>query len=257
MNGCGHDPMMVQALVDGELDAVHAAEIEARVAACADCAGTHARLMVLRDAFQAEGVRVTAPDRLRARLAQSLAAAASPALVRPMVTRRPRPWAWMGAGAGLAVAACLSLFVVAGAMRQDELLTRELTASHVRSLQLTHLVDVQTSDHHVVKPWFDGKLDFSPPVIDLKDQGFPLVGGRLDYVGGRSVAAVVYQRGRHLINLFVWPDAEPAGLDQAKFSEGYGLRHWRRGGMSFWAVSDVNPDDLALFEKDLKARGGQ
>ena len=258
MNDCGHDPMMVQALVDGELDAVHAAEIEARVAACADCAGTHARLMVLRDAFQAEGVRVAAPDRLRARLVESLAAAAAPtAPVRPMAPRRQRPWAWMGAGASLAVAACLGLFVVAGAVRQDELLTRDLTASHVRSLQLSHLVDVQASDHHVVKPWFDGKLDFSPPVIDLKDQGFPLVGGRLDYVGGRSVAAVVYQRGRHLINLFVWPDAGPAGLDQAKSSEGYGLRHWRSGGMSFWAVSDVNPDDLALFEQALKRGGGQ
>jgi anti-sigma factor RsiW len=120
-------------------------------------------------------------------------------------------------------------------------------------LQAAHLTDVQTSDQHVVKPWFNGKLDFAPPVIELKDQGFPLAGGRLDYIGGRAVAAVVYRRGRHVINLFVWPD-ERGGPGNGRSRDGYGLRHWRAGGLTFWAVSDVNPADLSLFEADLKAR---
>lgn len=257
MSACDHDPLMVQALVDGELDAVHAAEIEARISACADCAGVHAQLLVLRDALGAEGVRATAPEGLRRRLAASLAAAAAPppATLQPRA-RRARPWAWMGAGAGLAFAAGLGAVIVAGAYQQDQALTRDLVASQIRSLQASHLVDVETSDHHVVKPWFNGRLDFSPPVIDLKDQGFPLVGGRLDDVGGREVAAVVYRRGRHMINLFVWPDQGAAGLEAVRSENGYGVRRWRAGGMSFAAVSDVNPADLALFEADLKAQGG-
>ena len=256
MSECGHDPLMVQALVDGELDAVHAAEIEARIAACPNCAGEHARLTAMHETLSDEALRVAAPARLHRRLAQSLAEMAEPqaATPRPAYARRPRPWAWMGGGAGLAIAACVGLFVVSGVMRQDEILTRELVASHVRSLQVAHLTDVETSDQHVVKPWFNGKLDFSPPVIELKDQGFPLVGGRLDYVGGRTVAAIVYRRGRHVINLFAWPDAKAGGPELVNPGEGYHLRHWRAGGMSLWAVSDVNPADLATFEGDLNGR---
>jgi anti-sigma factor RsiW len=141
-------------------------------------------------------------------------------------------------------------------MRQGSVLTGELVASHVRSLQVAHLVDVETSDQHVVKPWFNGKLDFSPPVVELKDQGFPLVGGRLDYMNGRTVAAIVYRRGRHVINLFVWPDTAIGGPETVNAGQGYGLRHWRAGGLTFWAVSDVNPADLTQFEADLKPRTG-
>jgi anti-sigma factor RsiW len=162
----------------------------------------------------------------------------------------------MGGGAGVAFAASAALFFAVGQVGQGQVLTNELVASHVRSLQVAHLTDVATSDQHVVKPWFDGKLDFAPPVIELKPQGFPLVGGRLDYIGRRTVAAIVYQRGRHTINLFVWPQGHGDDIDQSRQSQGYGLRHWRSGGMTYWAVSDVNPADLALFESDLKARTG-
>ncbi len=259
MSHHGHDPLRLQALVDGELDAIHAAEVEAWIAACADCAAGYDRLTALHQVLSDEALRVTAPERLHRRLALSLAAAAGPSPASPppaALVRRPRPWAWMGGGAGLAVAACFSLFMVAGVMRQESALTRDLVASHVRSLQVAHLTDVQTSDQHVVKPWFNGKLDFSPPVIELKDQGFPLVGGRLDYVDGHTVAAIVYRRGRHIINLFVWPDGDLSAPPRVQAGGGYGLRHWRAGGMSFWAVSDVNPDDLTLFAADLKSRTG-
>jgi anti-sigma factor RsiW len=160
----------------------------------------------------------------------------------------------MGGGAGLAAAACAALFMINGVVGQDQTLTSELVASHVRSLQLNHLIDVETSDQHVVKPWFNGKLDFSPPVVDLKDRGFPLVGGRLDYLDDRTVAAIVYRRGRHTINLFVWPGGRAAWREHIHVRDGYDLRHWRQAGMTYWAVSDVNPADLALFETELRAR---
>lgn len=257
---CAHDPLMIMALVDGELDAIHATETEARISACPSCAAEQARLLAQREALRADDVRAVAPVRLHARLAASFAEAAaesSRAQPQPIVTaRRPRPWAWMGGGAGLAFAASAALFFAVGQLGQGQALTNELVASHVRSLQVAHLTDVATSDQHVVKPWFDGKLDFAPPVIELKPQGFPLVGGRMDYVGGRTVAAIVYQRGRHTINLFVWPEGRGDEGTQTRQDQGYGLRHWRSGGMTYWAVSDVNPADLALFEADLKARTG-
>lgn len=256
MSACGHDPLMIQALVDGELDAVHAAEVEVRIAACPTCAEEHARLLALREVLRAPGVRAAAPEALRRRLAESLAAPT--AASAPMVPLRPRlrPLAWMGGGAGLAAAACAALVFVSAPMRQDQILADELVVSHVRSLQLDHLTDVVTSDQHVVKPWFNGKIDFSPPVVELKDQGFPLVGGRLDYVGRRTVAAIVYRRGRHVINLYVWPDDGRAPPAHLHVGQGYDLRHWRSGGMTWWAVSDVNPADLAQFESLMKARTG-
>lgn len=254
MSGCGHDPLMLHALLDGELDAVHAAEVEARLAACPDCAADHARLLALRAALRGEGVKAAAPERLRARL-QALTAAPVVAL-RPRTPSRVQPWAWMGGGAGMAVAACAALVMITAPMREQAALTDALVASHVRSLQPGHLIDVETSDQHVVKPWFDGRIDFAPPVVDLKDQGFALVGGRLDYVNRRTVAAIVYRRGQHLINLYVWPGDGRIGPEHIRAAQGYDLRHWRSGGMSWWAVSDVNPADLAAFEALMRARTG-
>jgi anti-sigma factor RsiW len=252
MSECGHDMLMLHALVDGELDAAHAAEVEARLRTCPDCAAEHAHLMEFRGAVRAAALRRAAPDRLRSRIQADLSRPA----VRSAPIAQARPWAWMGGGAGLALAACAALFLVGQQIGESQVLADALIASHVRSLQVAHLTDVQTSDQHVVKPWFSGKLDFSPPVIDLKDQGFPLVGGRLDYVGERPVAAIVYRRGRHTVNLFVWPAGAADPAAEALSRRGFGLRHWRSGGLAFWAVSDVNPLDLAQFETELKARTG-
>ena len=252
MTACPDKAMLLEALFDGELDAVHAAEMEAHMAGCASCQGAFEALGAMRAMLRAPGVREAAPERLRARLATE--AVATPAVanddhVRPVVRRR-----WMaGLGGGLAAAACAMLAIFVGPALRGDGLEEELVAGHVRSLQASHLIDVATSDQHVVKPWFDGKLDFAPPVIDLAQQGFPIVGGRLDYIDHRAVAAVVYRRGRHLINLFIWPSdrAPPAGKHTV---DGYTLLDWNKGGMTYWAVSDVNPNDLVQFESLHQSR---
>ena len=165
------------------------------------------------------------------------------------------PARWLGAAALLAAIAVAALVVLrlVPAGGADNRIAEEVLSSHVRSLLASHLTDVASSDQHTVKPWFDGKLDFAPPVVDLASDGFPLVGGRLDYLDNRRVAALVYQRRRHLINLFVWPGgAEMAPRDVIQ--QGYQLVAWSHAGMTFWAVSDVSADDLRAFVRLYQQR---
>jgi len=136
---------------------------------------------------------------------------------------------------------------------EQDLIAEEIVASHIRSMQPGHLYDVESTDQHTVKPWFDGKLDFAPPVINLADQGFPLIGGRLDYVGHRNVAALVYQRQKHFINVFVWPeDSKPAKTPEVQTIQGYNLVFWSHNGMYFCAASDLNLAELRQFAQLLE-----
>jgi anti-sigma factor RsiW len=132
-------------------------------------------------------------------------------------------------------------------------LLAQLTDSHIRSLMGTHLTDVISSDQHTVRPWFEGKLDFAPPVPDLSAQGFPLVGGRVEYIGGRAVAALVYERRKHFINLFIWPEAGAEALRAEPAQRGYNVMHWRRNGMNYFAVSEVSPEDIRKLGDDFAA----
>jgi anti-sigma factor RsiW len=138
---------------------------------------------------------------------------------------------------------------------QDNTLAQEVISSHVRSLLAAHLLDVPSTDQHTVKPWFDGKLKFAPPVHDFAERGFRLTGGRLDYLNGREVAALVYQRRLHVINLFIWPSESGRNTAAESFTkDGYNVAHWERDGFAFWAVSDVNAEDLKTFA-DLEMQG--
>jgi anti-sigma factor RsiW len=130
-----------------------------------------------------------------------------------------------------------------------EAMVAELVDNHVRSLIGDHLTDVRSTDQHTVKPWFNGKIDFAPHVVDLAAQGFPLIGGRVDYIRGRAAAALVYGRRRHFVNLFIWPDGGAASGESVQNHNGYSLLHWITGGMSYWAVTDASPVDLSAFKE--------
>jgi anti-sigma factor RsiW len=173
-------------------------------------------------------------------------------------TRWGRSMTWAAAVAALAGLAVIISTLVSKSSRpsQQDLLAEEVVSSHIRSLMPNHLTDVASSDQHTVKPWFDGRIDFSPSVVDLARQGFPLVGGRLDYLGGQPVAALVYQRRKHFINVFTWPRDASAGDSASPVEvpahQGYNVFHWTKSGMVYWAVSDLNAQELETFAELLR-----
>jgi anti-sigma factor RsiW len=241
MSACPDKEMLLHGLLDGELDAANAATFESHLKTCAGCAEEYRALQGLRGRVTAPGVAYRAPDALRQRI-EAMAATPSP---QPRRLRAAAPWALSGGFAALAATFAVMLSLPNTAMLEDE-----LVASHVRSTMEQHLVDVETSDRHTVKPWFNGRVDFAPPVVDLKDEGFPLVGGRMDYVDSKAVAAIVYRRNKHVVNLFVWKE-RPGLLPQRAPAAhaGYSVVHWTQDGLQFWAVSDVEARDLEAFHQ--------
>ena len=254
---CELTQRFVPGYLDGELDLVRTIEVETHLKSCAACAQELESQQALRDALRRSSLAYTAPAVLRDRIQSSLRAS-SGADVRGSKIKWPSLNFWQLTGAF----AMLALVSISGwqwtarlrAPSNDQRIVAEVFSSHVRSLEANHLMDVASTDQHTVKPWFDGKLDFSPPVEDLASDGFPLVGGRLDYLEGREVAALVYQRRKHFINVFVWPDASRANSARAMESwRGYNLIRWSRGGFQFWAASDVSAPDLAEFVRLLES----
>jgi anti-sigma factor (TIGR02949 family) len=237
---CEHVERDLDAYLDRELDAAPAQAIRDHINGCANCR----RQVIEREALS-RLVRAapyySAPDRVRARvLAQSN---------RSRFVRRAVIWA---AAAVFVVSVTGVLTLLRSGPTRDDVSADEAVSSHVRSLMAEHLFDVHSTDQHTVKPWFLGKLDFSPPVVDLASIGFPLVGGRLDYLGGRPVAALVYERQKHTINVFVAPDRGDARASVQSI-RGFHVRRWSRGGMSFVAVSDLNEAELTQFCEALRS----
>ena len=232
----------LDAYLDRELDAEASAALREHVRTCAACRRQLAQRETLSRLVR-RAPYYSAPDRLRARvLAQS---------TRSTSVRRVLPWA---AAAVLVLSVGAGITLWRSAANHGDAIADEVVNSHVRSLMANHLFDVQSTDLHTVKPWFLGKLDFSPLVVDLASNGFPLVGGRLDYVGGRPVAALVYQRQKHAINVFVAPaGGDSSAQDLVLTVRGFNLRHWIQNGMSFWAVSDLNSAELGEFTSALRA----
>jgi len=248
--------LLVQAELDGELDAAAAAALAAHRAECPICqaaAADLARARTLVAAAPREGLYQAMPDDVRARLTARVSAASTPTPRRSFYASRwwRRWWpAPAGFGLGAACAAAVALLVLTPG-RPD--LAAQIVAGHIRALQPGHLEDVASTDQHTVKPWFDGRIDFAPPVKDLAADRFPLKGGRLDYIGGRPVAALVYQRDKHLIDLYVWPAAGDSPQSPAAAeAQGYNIVRWRQGGMALWAVSDLEAAQLRQFVEDWR-----
>lgn len=250
---CPQGGPALHALADGELDALHASSLEQHLGQCEECSGELNAIRSTRDLLRHDGVRWRVPEHVRAQMLDALsveARSARPSLSRSWVVRVYEiagRWGLVPSAAALAAA----LFLTFGTSRNEITLERELVTNHVRSLLADHLTDVTTSDQHTVKPWFTGKIDFSLPVVDLNGQGFPLVGGRVDYLAGRVVAALAYRRRGHVINLFVWPDG--ADPQQAASRDGFGLLSWSASGLRFVAVSDVSEAELERFREAFKA----
>lgn len=199
--------------------------------------------------------RHTAPAALRERIITSIRQADAPSR-HESKAQGWRQWLNMGAAFAVGIVASVTTTYFLTTVSAQERLAHEVVASHVRSLMGTHLADVASSDRHTVKPWFTGKLDFSPPVHDLAKTGFPLVGGRLDYIGGHPAAALIYQRRQHTINVFVWPRDNRSPAPPTVFAaQGFNVTGWKDEAMQFWLVSDINAGELRQFAQQLREAG--
>jgi anti-sigma factor RsiW len=237
---CDEAEILLHALIDGELDAGHAREVEEHVAGCPHCTALLQDYREMNLTMADADLRYTAPPQLRRRIEASLPQAKAPS--RRAVLR--------GFAMGSAVSALAATGLVAIVLRNDDAarIDSEVVSAHLRSLQAGHLTDVLSTDQHTVKPWFNGKLDVAPPVVDLTAQGFTLIGGRLDYVDARPIGAIVYRRRQHVINLFV---AQTASTERhaakTETIQGFNIRRWSEHGLNYWAVSDLAADELAEF----------
>lgn len=229
--------------LDGELDATRAAEFERHLESCRECATALGAEESLRSSLQGVDFYERAPISLRKKIREGLEAATAPAS-----SFRIPAWRWVAVAAAILIVASVSWFAwprFQNSSSSSPFTAVEVIDAHVRSLQPGHLTDVASTDQHTVKPWFDGKLAFVPPVKDFADEGFSLVGGRLDVLGGQNVAALVYSRRKHIINVFVMPTKEPdTPIHPPGLRQGFQWRHWRRQGMEYCAVSDVSDSDL-------------
>jgi anti-sigma factor RsiW len=255
---CEEATTLIHAHADGELDLAHALEVDRHLAECAACAQRAEQLRALRAAISGANLRYMAPPQLRERIRSALPATVVPTPVLPWFS-----WRYVATATALAAAVLLIALPWAAIWWKPttaDQFAQEVVSNHVRSLLADHLLDVASEDKHTVKPWFAGRLDFAPQVADLKDHDFPLAGGRLDVLDGRPVAALVYKRGKHVINLFVHPVALPAGESRSMAAQGrsttyqgFHVVNWTEGGLEYVAVSDLNEIELREFANLIQA----
>lgn len=252
---CRECEAQLGAHLDDELPEVVAAEVESHLRGCSECAGMEERLLAVRDALRLQLPPLEVPPLLEGRIRSAIRTAA-PATGPVAVAAPRRP---MGNTGRLLATAAALLLAVAGTWRiasqraASDRLVESLVAGHVRSMIGTHLTDVETSDQHTVKPWFNGKLDYSPPVHDFSGLGYPLIGGRLDYIDGRTVSALVYGRRQHRINVFLWPaDRDRVDGSSPVSRQGYHLLHWNSAEYAYWVVSDLGATELEEFARMIR-----
>jgi len=244
---CDEATVLLHALIDGELDAGHSREVEAHAAACARCAAELAAYRELRQNLRGSTLGYAAPASLRNRIDRTV-----PAI--PAGTSRRSLLKGFALGSVMSAAAAAGVVVLIVGEDRDSRILNEAVSAHLRSLQAEHLVDVLSSDQHTVKPWFNGRIDLAPPVIDLTVQGFTLIGGRLDYIDGKPVAAIVYRRRVHVINMFVSDTGSSESVPaRSTMVQGFNILRWADHGLRFIAISDINADELHEFGEKLRA----
>ncbi len=260
---CDDARILMHGHLDGELDLAADLEVQRHIEQCTRCASEYAAMRAMRTRLKDETFRFEAPAALKERIRRALPAAPSSRTASPRANAYPsRRGTWtpraIRFAVPMAIGAVLALAIAPRTIGPslDQRLAGEVVASHVRSLMAAHLMDVASTDQHTVKPWFNGKLDFSPPVSDFAKDGFPLVGGRLDYIDGRPVAALVYQHGKHVINVFMWPAAgEATSAERIETEHGYHVEQLVVAGMNCWVVSDLNPQELDKLAELIQAKG--
>jgi anti-sigma factor RsiW len=255
---CDDARVLMHGHLDGELDLVDDLEVQRHIEECPRCASEYAALRAMRARLKDDAFRFEAPAALKEKIRRAIPAP-TPSRSNGYQSRRG---AWVARAARfavpMAIGAMLALIIAPRTMAPmvDQQVANEVVAGHVRSLMATHLMDVASTDQHTVKPWFNGKLDFSPPVNDFVKDGFPLVGGRLDYIEGRPVAALVYQHGKHVINVFMWPTTGTAtSAERIETEHGYHVEQMTVAGMNCWIVSDLNQLELDKFAGMIRSKG--
>jgi len=256
---CDDSRIYLSAYLDEELDVGESLRVQKHLAECGDCRQAQDQQLALRSALRDPALyaRPSADFSKRIETAVRRAAKDEARSQRPSWFEwlRPGAFRWVPAVAALIVVATIGALLVTNRLRSshDQLIASAVLAGHIRSLQAEHLIDVPSSDRHTVKPWFQGKLDFSPPVPDLSELGWILVGGRLDYLAGQPVAVIVYKRKLHNINVFVWPNHGSADSTiKQEDAQGYQIFHWNGAEMTYWVVSDLNSAELLDLAKALR-----
>jgi anti-sigma factor RsiW len=244
---------LLDAYIDRELDVVTSIEFERHLSECNDCRAMLEQYQQLHAAVNAQFPRFEMPEQLESKIRAQLhfAERNHKSAVRREWFPRWRTWA-VAAAIGIIVAFAAVLVQMARRPSASDMLAQQVVSGHIRSLMANHLTDVASTDQHTVKPWFSGKLDFAPIIKDLTPQGFPLAGGRLDYVNNRPVAALVYKRRQHTINLFVWPSTDSDTSLRTTTIKGFNVVHWTQSHMTYWAVSDLNAAELNDFARDVQ-----
>lgn len=247
---CKEVQSLIDGYVDNELPLVETLQIDDHLRNCMPCRYMYQDRRALCDRVRSDAVYFKAPDELRQQVQKSLQRVSI--LASP--DRRPaRPWLRIAAPLAAAAVIALMLLPVFRTPPPDAEIAQEVVSSHIRSLMANHLTDVPSSDEHTVKPWFDGKLDFAPPVQNTTNQGFPLSGGRLDYINNRPVAALIYRHKKHFINVFLWPSDQKTPHEAPPVTvQGYHVYHWEKDGMTYWAVSDLEQRELERFVRILQ-----
>lgn len=243
---CNEIHTLLHAYVDSELDLVRGLEVEGHLKTCAACAGAKRSMESLRSTLRHGDLAYSAPTSLRERIFREV----TEKPVRPQ-PRDSKPWLWQWLAFGALSFAVLTLVFRPAGIPVREQLTDEAISGHVRSLMVGHLTDITSTDQHTVKPWFNGKIDFSPEVKDFARQGFPLIGGRLDYLNNQSVAALVYKRNQHIINVFVWP-LRNGEAQSTETRRGYNIINQDLNGLHYCIVSDLNATELREFATLLR-----